>query len=134
MPVMWLIVIAASIWMAKPWVVETFADTFDFITTAEADEQTKEIKEELAVQGKAITVLADRMDVFSNEYRMDNAVVTLRNAKRDLELHKAEALNTRSWAQQLRNLDEKVTLAEEYKSCLQGNQPNCHLIQRQLWR
>ena len=106
-------------WMAKPWL----PDVIGFVTKAEAAEQAIAVRE-----------LGEQVTMLTTEFRMNGAYQMVRTTEKDLAEHEEIVANTLEWRVEKRGLEKKATLAREYKSCLQSEMPNCHLIQQQLWR
>jgi hypothetical protein len=129
LPSIWLCLIFLAGWVGKVWIAETVG-----VTTVEAHE--RDIKS-LVIKGNerddAIKKVGDTVNTLALEIRINWAYQMIQKAEADLADHvDNHDHDAPSWNYQKRQLDRKVKLANEYKTCILNGNGNCASIQRQI--
>ena len=111
-----LIVMVASIVGIIGWA------NVNFVSRAEAEDNTKTLTEKIDAIGTQVNVSA--------AFQME------RGFQDDLDKHLADRPEqvTRRWLEVRGDLEGKKRLAVEYKKCLLTESKNCELLQKQLWQ
>lgn len=128
-PLIWLGVIFIAGLTAKPWVIETFG----LVTTAQADDDKRQILKKVEELDKRVGVVAKTQMDHIKEFRIANAYALVRSTMEDMQEHDDRRNDTREWEREAEVLRHRVELAEEYKECVIHDRPDCQLIQRELW-
>jgi hypothetical protein len=122
LPALWLCVIFVAGWTGKIWIAEAVGLT-------PRDEHKKDItqlKSEIDTVGQNVNVL-------TLEIRVNWAYQMLNTAEANLAAHLSESDHSvANWEYDRRQLEMKVKLSNEYKTCVISNGPNCSMIQRQI--
>ena len=129
----------------RPALVEDLAK--DFVPVAQAQVMHEEIVEELTEARRdmdsRIDSLENKIDGNSTavkglqtEFRLTAAFQLEHSIKTDLEAHENQPIEKRdmNWVEDVRNLKRRLSLATQYKNCVLHEEPNCDLLQRQLYQ
>ncbi len=128
------IILLAFLFSAGFLAKEKVATVFGLVTHAQADEDKREIKQDIeelvAVVGEVQTVQTEHII----EFRVANSFQMISAANTELKNHMLDELNTPGWLATKDKLESRLQLSIDYKNCILNNRPNCNLLQRQLWQ
>jgi hypothetical protein len=132
MPMFWIGVIFLAGWLGRPAAVDYM--TADFFTQVQAAEHTQNVTKQLDSLEKRQVAGMGALDDHIEEYRAASAYQLERSLAADLRRHQENPNRGTAWAEQERKLLAKVQLAKQYRNCLMNENPNCHLIQKQIFQ
>lgn len=115
------------------WIGYTWAGD-KFVTQAESDTKTQELKDLIKTNAetakKALSILELHVKDFDKKQEAD-LIVEASNAVRDVKLEiRLAQLDPSTTDRELRELNESLAHAEEYKECLVNQRPNCEHVRR----
>jgi len=118
----------------KAWVVEQIS--VDFFTIANAEEHVRVVSQRLDTMQSQMDTQSTSITGLTTEVRLASAFQIERGVKNDLAQHLASrpSPETTRWRIDHSQLEAKVSIAEQYKTCVLAESKNCELLQRQLWQ
>ena len=126
-------------WSGQSLIIEKLSDTF--FTKTEAAEFTDGLDDLIAsLDNRMVNMefVQVETNVLLNDLgiyvKTSNAYNMVRSLESDLARHQLNKANTESWTMENSKLSGQAKLANEYKDCVMHSEPQCALIQEQIWK